>query len=232
MDLSNSIKLWSPDDRPREKLIEKGAQALSDAELIAILIGSGNRNETAVELARRILSTMGNNLDQLGKMNLSDLKQFKGMGEVKSLIVLAAMELGRRRRASETKARARIKCSADAYECFLEPMADLTHEEFWLICTNRAQHILATRKISEGGLSATVADPKKIFRIALECNATSIIVGHNHPSGEVEPSAQDDQLTWRLRNAGKMLDCTLLDHIIVTNHAYYSYADEIRLEEP
>ncbi len=232
MDISNSIKLWSPDDRPREKLLEKGAHALSDAELIAILIASGNRNETAVELARRILSSVENNLDQLGKMNLSDLKQFKGMGEVKSLTVLAAMELGKRRRASQTKAKSSITCSADAYERFLEHMSDLMHEEFWLICTNRAQHILATRKVSEGGLSATVADPKKIFRIALEYNASSIIVGHNHPSGEVTPSSQDDQLTWRLRNAGKMLDCTLLDHIIVTNHSYYSYADEVRMEQP
>jgi DNA repair protein RadC len=231
MDPSNSIKLWSPDDRPREKLLEKGAHSLSDAELMAILIGSGNRNETSVELARRILSSVGNNLDQLGKLNLSDLKQFKGMGDVKSLILLAAMELGKRRRSTEVKAKARITCSADAYERFLEPMSDLMHEEFWLICTNRAQQVLATRKVSEGGLSATVADPKKIFRIALEHNASSIIVGHNHPSGEVKPSTQDDQLTWRLRNAGKMLDCALLDHIIVTNHSYYSYADEVRLEE-
>lgn len=223
---SKGIKSWSEDDRPREKLSGKGPGALSDAELLAILIGSGSRSETAVELSRRILKSVGNDLIALGNLSLKDLQKFKGMGEAKSVAVLAALELARRRRAVEAKQSNSVISSQIAYEMLLQHMDNLQHEEFWVIALNRKMQLLGIKKISEGGLAATVVDPKRVFRSALELNAGSIIVGHNHPSGNTQPSREDDAITKRLKEAGKMLDCTLNDHIIVTNSGYYSYADE------
>lgn len=221
-----SIPTWNLDDRPREKLVSRGAGALSDAELLAILIGSGSRHESAVDLSRRILSSVNNNLVSLGKLSLNDLTRFRGMGEVKSITILAAIELGKRRRAGEFKLDDKIRNSRDVYERFLEYMGDLHHEEFWVMCLSRANKVLAVTKIGEGGLSSTIADPKKVFRIALENHAASIIVAHNHPSGQLHPSQEDNKLTERLRHGASMMECPLLDHIIVTDHGYYSYADE------
>ncbi len=226
MEELKSIKSWSVNDRPREKLLAKGVSSLSDAELMAILIGSGSREETAVDLTRKILKSIDNDLVELGKLGLKQLMTFKGMGEAKSVSILAALELGRRRRAGEFKKDNKIRNSKDVYERFLEFMNDLPHEEFWVMCLSRAQNVLAIGKIGEGGLSSTIADPKKVFRLALENNAASIIVAHNHPSGNLRPSAEDDKLTQRLRQNGTLMECPLLDHLIVTDVGYYSYADE------
>ncbi|MDZ4822301.1 MAG: DNA repair protein RadC [Flavobacteriales bacterium] len=220
------IKTWSPDDRPREKLMSKGQLALSDAELLAILIGSGSSKESAVELSRRILLSVNGSLDELGKLSLADLMKFHGMGEAKSVTVLAALEFARRRRVQESPAKDKIVSSRDAYERFLQVMGDIAHEEFWAIYLNRANKILSMKKVGEGGTSATIVDPKKIFQGALESKACSVVVGHNHPSGNLQPSSQDKQLTSRLVQAGKVMDCPLTDHIIVTNSAYFSFADE------
>ncbi len=226
MDHLKGIKTWSEEDRPREKMLTKGASALSDAELMAILIGSGSRTESAVDLCRRMLKTVDHDLWKLGKMSLKDLTTFRGMGPVKALTLMAAVELGKRRRAGEFKADHQIRGSRDVYERFLEYMSDLRHEEFWVMCLNRSNNVLCIGKIGEGGLSSVVADPKKVFRLALENNAASIIVAHNHPSGNKNPSTEDNKLTEKLQMNGKMLECPLLDHIIVTDSGYYSYADD------
>lgn len=225
MDSLKSIKTWNTDDRPREKLIARGTQALSDAELIAILIGSGSRNESAVELSRRILQSTGNDLVALGNVSLNELCKFKGMGEAKSVTVLAALELSKRRRSAEARNQTAVASSAQAYELFLQHLDGLKHEEFWMMGLNRKLNLIGLRKISEGGLAATIVDVKKIFRIALEMNSGSIIVGHNHPSGHTAPSKEDDGLTKRIKDAGKILDCNLCDHIIVSDTNYFSYAD-------
>jgi DNA repair protein RadC len=226
MDDIRSIKKWSPDDRPREKLLNKGAMALSDAELLSILIGTGTREQSAVDIARKILNSVHHDLHELGKLGLSDFKRFHGMGEAKSVTLLASFELGKRRRAMEFKKGNSVRNSREVYERFLEHMSNLKHEEFWVMCLSRSQQVLSVNKIGEGGLSATVADPKKVFRIALENNAACIIVAHNHPSGNLQPSQEDNKLTNRLRENGSMMDCPLLDHLVVTDHGYYSYADE------
>jgi DNA repair protein RadC len=226
MDDTRSIKSWSPDDRPREKLLNKGAMALSDAELLSILIGTGTREHSAVDIARKILISVNHDLYALGKLGLHDFKRFHGMGEAKSVTLLAAIELGKRRRAMEFKRDNCVRNSREVYERFLEHMSNLKHEEFWVMCLSRSQQVISVNKIGEGGLSATVADPKKVFRIALENNAACIIVAHNHPSGNLQPSQEDNKLTNRLRENGSMMDCPLLDHLVVTDHGYYSYADE------
>lgn len=231
MEEIKGIKSWSPDDRPREKLLLKGASALTDAELLAILIGSGSRDESAVDLSRKILKSVGNELQGMGSLSIHDLKRFRGMGEAKSVTVVAAIELGRRRRASEFKQASKIRNSRDVYERFLEHMSNLPHEEFWVMCLTRAQNVVDISRVGEGGLSSTIADPKKVFRLALENNAASIIVAHNHPSGNLQPSAEDNKLTARLRQNGTLMECPLLDHIIVTDAGYYSYADEGTLQE-
>lgn len=220
------MRNWSPDDRPREKMLGKGASALSDAELLAILIGTGTREESALDISRRILQSLGNDLLALGSLSQKELMRFKGMGEAKSVTLLAAIELGRRRRAGEFKKDNRIRNSREVYERFLEFMGDLKHEEFWVMCLSRAQQVLAVSKIGEGGLSSTIADPKKVFRVALENNAASIIVAHNHPSGNLQPSPEDNKLTNRLVQNGVMMECPVLDHLVVTDIGYYSYADE------
>jgi len=226
MDDLKNIKSWSPDDRPREKMLAKGASALSDAELLAILIGTGTREESALDISRKILKSVGNDLFSMGGITLKELVQFRGVGEAKAVVLLSALELGKRRRAGEFKKENRIRNSRDVYERFLEHMSNLKHEEFWVMSLSRAQQVIAMNKIGEGGLSSTIADPKKVFRIALENNAASIIVAHNHPSGNLQPSPEDNKLTNRLRENGTMMECPLIDHLVVTDNGYYSYADD------
>lgn len=226
-----SLKHWAESDRPRERLLSQGAQVLSDAELIAILLGSGTREESAVDLARRILHATGNHLSSIGKLTWADLSQYKGMGQAKSATLLAALELGRRRRQAEAMERKAVTTSLHAYEHLVGHMGDLSHEEFWILLLNRANHVVGLRKVSEGGLHATVVDLKKVFGIAFESKASSIIAAHNHPSGQLKPSDDDKRLTRRLFQCGKLLDCPLLDHLIITAHGYYSFSDEHALEE-
>lgn len=226
---SISIKSWAEDDRPREKLMLKGQSALSDAELLAILLGSGSRNESAVDLAKRILAKAENNLSLLGKMTLADLKTFKGMGEAKAVTVLAAMELGRRRKQSDVRDRIQISSSKDVFEIMEPQLADLPHEEFWIILLNRSNKIIRKECISRGGITGTIADLRLIFKPAVESLATGLIVCHNHPSGNIKPSDADISLTRKIRDAGALLDIQLLDHLIIAEKAYYSFADEGRL---
>jgi DNA repair protein RadC len=220
------IKQWAEDDRPREKLLMKGKAALTDAELIAILMRSGNNSESAVELARRILSSVSNSLPELSRLNYSDLCTFKGVGEAKALSIIAALELGNRRRMSEVIQRQRITCSKDVFELFSPLLSDSRYEEFWLLFLNRANGIMGYKPVSEGGVTGTVADPKKIFRMALENNAVNIILCHNHPSGNCKPSEQDHAVTRELSQAGKFLQLAVLDHVIIAGNQYFSFADE------
>ncbi|MCF8368345.1 MAG: DNA repair protein RadC [Bacteroidales bacterium] len=220
------IREWAEDDRPREKMLLKGSQSLSDAELIAILIGSGSRNESAVDLSKRILKSSNDNLLELSKLNVAELKKFKGIGEAKAISIIAALELGKRRRGAEALDRKKITSSRDVFEYFASIIGDSTFEAFYILLLNRANKVLRHIQISEGGVTGTVADPKKIFKMALENNATSIILCHNHPSGSVNPSTQDITLTKKLKNAGDMLDIPVLDHLIIGEEKYYSFADE------
>ena len=221
-----TIKSWAEEDRPREKLLLKGKHVLSDAELIAILIGSGNAEETAVELSKRILSKVENNLSELAKMSLQDLVEFKGIGEAKALSVIAALELGRRRKETVVLKREKITSSQDASAIFQPLLGDLHHEEFWMLFLNRANLVMGKQKVSAGGMSGTVVDPKIVFKAALDQKASSIILCHNHPSGNLKPSEQDIRLTKNLAEAGKMLEISVLDHVIVSNSGFFSFADE------
>ncbi|WP_207427875.1 DNA repair protein RadC [Pedobacter sp. SYSU D00535] len=221
-----TIKSWAEEDRPREKLLSQGRRSLSDAELIAILIGSGNREETAVELSRRILYSFDNDLDKLGRLSVNELSKFKGIGEAKAITIMAALELGRRRRESEKPQLSKITGSRDIYQLLNRYFSDLNHEEFWILLLNRANGVLSRHLISKGGQSGTIADPKIIFKSALENNAASIILAHNHPSGNLKPSQADISLTRKLREAGSFLDIAVLDHLIFTNSSYFSFADE------
>jgi DNA repair protein RadC len=221
-----SIKSWAEEDRPREKLSAQGRRALSDAELIAILIGSGSRSESAVELSKRILHHYGNDLNNLGKASISELSRFKGIGEAKAISIIAALEVGRRRNDTETIVTDTVGCSKDAYNLMRRHLMDLNHEEFWVLLLNRSNKIISKELISKGGLSGTIADPKIIFNVALQRNAAYIFLLHNHPSGNLKPSQLDIDLTKKIANAGKLLDLPVLDHLIITNDGYYSFADE------
>ncbi len=221
-----SIKNWASDDRPREKLLNKGIDSLSDAELIAILIGSGNRKESAVELSKRILSDTQNNLNNLAKLNVNELQKFKGIGEAKAISIIAALEIGKRRKISEVIERKKIRNSKDIFQIFGHKLGDLPYEEFWLILMNRANKIMEIKKISSGGVSGTVIDIKIILKAAIEKTASSIIVCHNHPSGNTKPSNSDISITKKLKDACKTIDVSLLDHVIVSYSDYYSFADE------
>jgi len=221
-----SIKEWSLEDRPREKLLNKGISTLSDAELIAIIIRMGTRDESAVELAKRILNSVENNLNELGKLSVEDLQKYKGMGEAKAIGIVAALELGRRRKLSESMARKKIASSKDIYDIFHPLLADLPNEEFWIILLNRSNKIIERQKISQGGISGTVTDIRIILKIALEKLASSLILCHNHPSGNPKPSEADITITNKIKESGKLMDISLLDHIIVTDGYYYSFADE------
>jgi DNA repair protein RadC len=221
-----SIRQWAEDDRPREKMLLKGKSALSDAELIAILINSGNKNESAVDLAKRILHDAGDNLLQLSKLSIGDLMKYRGMGEAKAISIMAALELGKRRRESEALEKIKLTSSRDAFELIQSDLTDLTHEEFWLLLLNNAQQLIRKVCISQGGFTGTVADPKKIFKLALENSACHVILAHNHPSGNLKPSDNDIKLTKKLKEAGAFLEMPVLDHIIVGEEKYFSFADE------
>lgn len=221
-----TIKSWAEEDRPREKLLNAGRRALSDAELVAILIGSGSRQETAVELSKRILHSLDNDLDKLGKLSVTELSKFRGIGEAKAISIIAALELGRRRKDTETREIVKISCSRDIFELMQRHFSDLNHEEFRILLLNRANKVLSTHLISKGGQAGTVADPKIIFQIALEHHAASVILTHNHPSGNLKPSQADISLTQKLCSAGTMLDISVLDHLIFTDSGYFSMADE------
>ena len=221
-----SIKSWKEDDRPREKLVQKGRVALSDAELIAILIGSGSPNESAVALSQRILASVNNNLNQLGKASLSDLTQFKGIGEAKAITIIAAMELGRRRRAEEALDLKKISSSNSVFEILQPLIGELPHEEFWILYLNNSNKVIKTAQLSKGGITGTLVDVRLVFKEALQLGAVGIILAHNHPSGTLKPSQADISLTKKLKNAGDGLDIKVLDHLIVTEKAYFSFADE------
>lgn len=228
MDYNNrlNIKSWAEEDRPREKFAAKGKNALSDAELIAILIGSGNREETAVELAKRILASVNSNLNSLGKLDLNSLMEFKGVGEAKAISIAAALELGRRRKLTDSEKKVKIQSSKDAFEQVHGFLSDLSHEEFWVILLDRANQVIGIKNISKGEVSGTVADARLIFKPAIERLASAIILCHNHPSGNMTASRADIQLTKKMVEAGKNLDISVLDHLIIGNNVYYSLADE------
>ncbi len=221
-----TIKQWAEDDRPREKLLRQGVRSLSDVELLAILIGSGTRNETAVELARRILSAAGNNLGELARLDVAGLKMHKGIGEAKALTVIAAMELGRRRSDSNVLSREVISSSKDAFLVFQPLLTDLVHEEFWIALLNRSNKVIAREKISQGGIAGTVIDVRLIMKTAIEMLASAIILCHNHPSGNLRPSEQDLDITRKIGAAGKLMDVKVLDHIIIADNGYLSFSDE------
>ncbi len=222
-----SIKNWALEDRPREKLLSKGIASLSNAELIAILIGSGNREESAVDVSKRILNDVSNNLNELGKLTIEKLmRDYRGVGEAKAISIVAAMELGRRRKLSEIKEKSKISSSRDVYDLMHPILADLPHEEFWIVLLNRANKVISTQKISQGGIAGTVIDSKLIMKAAIDQLASSIILCHNHPSGNKLPSMQDKNITKKIREAGIIMDIPILDHIIVTENGFYSFADE------
>ena len=220
------VKAWAEDDRPREKLLNKGKTALSDAELLAILLNTGSRNETVVDLAKRILGSVNNDLVSLSRMSHKELTQFKGMGPAKAVTLAAALELGRRRRESEAAQKVKISSSKDAFEYLAPLLSDLTHEEFWILLLNRANKVIGKHRVGAGGFTGTVADPRIIFKTALEHSAVALILSHNHPSGNLKPSMEDINLTKKLNEAGKFLDIPILDHLIIGESSYYSFADE------
>ncbi|MFL5752033.1 MAG: DNA repair protein RadC [Bacteroidia bacterium] len=221
-----NLKSLALDDRPREKLIGKGRHALSDAELLAILLGSGSRNETAVQLAQRMLNEQQNNLNNMAQLNLNDLKKYRGIGEAKAITIAAALELGRRRKEAGTPEKIKIQSSRDAYNALSANLIDQPHEEFWMLLLNRQNKIIKHEFISRGGVSGTIVDAKLVFKPALEQTASGIILAHNHPSGNLKPSNEDMSLTKKLKEAGKLLDISILDHLIISDNSYYSFADE------
>jgi len=221
-----NIKSWSPEDRPREKLLLKGTSALSDAELIAILIGSGTAKLSAVDVAKKVLAHVENNLDSLAKLSVKELMKAKGIGEAKAITIVAALELGRRRKDQSPEEKPKIESSKNAFDLIQGELIDLPHEEFWVILLNRANRLIKKKRISEGGVSGTVADPKIIFKFAVEELASGIIVAHNHPSGNLKPSDSDIILTKKLKEAGKVLEISLLDHLIIAHNGYFSFTDE------
>jgi DNA repair protein RadC len=221
-----NIKDWAVEDRPREKLLAKGARHLTDAELIAILISSGNINETAVELAKRILTATDNNLNNLGRKGIDFLKTFNGIGEAKAVSIVAALELGKRRKNAETPDKSKITGSKDAADFFIPLLGDLNHEEFWVMLLNRGNKIIDTFMVSQGGISGTVIDVRLILKKAIEKLASSLILCHNHPSGTMQASNADRKITSKINNAAKIMDITVLDHVIIGQNSYLSFADE------
>ena len=222
----STIKNWSPEDRPREKLILKGKAALSDAELVAILIGSGTPTISAVDLSKKILGNVDNNLHELARLTVKDLTKVKGIGEAKAITIVAALELGRRRKELETHERPKVTSSKDAYELLKSELIDIPHEEFWILLLNRANRVVKKSQVSQGGVSGTVADPKIIFKMALDELASGIILAHNHPSGNLSASQSDLDLTRKLKEGGKLLEVQVLDHLILAGQKYFSFADE------
>jgi len=221
-----NIKEWAVEDRPREKLLSKGARHLTDAELIAILIGSGNLEETAVELSKRILASTDNNLNELGRKEVDFLQSFNGIGEAKAVTIVAALELGKRRKDADVFNKSQIKGSKDAADFFQPVIGDLNHEEFWVMLLNRGNKILDTFMVSQGGISGTIIDVRLILKRALEKLASSIILCHNHPSGTLMTSDADRNITSKIIKAAQIMDITVLDHIIIGHNKYLSFADE------
>ena len=221
-----TIKYWALDDRPREKLISKGKTALSNAELIAILIGSGNREESAVGLSKRILKSTNSNLNELAKLSLEKLTEFKGIGEAKAVSIITALELGKRTQLAVALEKPKITCSKDVSNIMQHIIGNLEHEEFWVLFLNNSNKVVAKSQISKGGLTATIVDIRLVFKRALELASVGIIVCHNHPSGKLQPSNADKNLTQKIKEAGITLDIKLLDHLIITEKAYFSFADE------
>ena len=222
-----TIREWSEDDRPREKMLRKGTSSLSDAELLAILIGSGNRDESAVELARRIMRECDDNINELARLTIADLcKKFKGIGEAKAITIKAALELGKRRKTSDFLERKQILSSRDLFELFEPLLIDLVHEEFWIVFMNGANKVLSTHKLTQGGIQQTIVDVPLLLKMSLERLAQSIAVAHNHPSGQNKPSSEDENITRRIKQGCDAIGIRLLDHIIVARGKYYSFADE------
>ena len=223
---SISIKNWSQNDQPREKLRDKGKSILSDAELVAILLGSGNRNESAVALSQRILASVNHNLNALGKLSLKQLTEFKGIGEAKAISIMAAMELGRRRRDVEAFKKQKISSSATVFELMQPIIGELPHEEFWIIYLNNSNKVIQKNQLSKGGITGTIVDVRLVLKNALEVGAVGLILAHNHPSGTLKPSKSDKNLTQKLKIAAGSLDIKVLDHLIITEKAYFSFTDE------
>ncbi|TGV02036.1 RadC family protein [Flavivirga rizhaonensis] len=226
---SFSIKNWSQDDQPREKLFYKGREVLSDAELVAILIGSGNKDESAVALCKRILASVDNNLSELGKLSIMQLMEFKGIGEAKAISIAAALELGRRRRIEDALERSKITSSRSAFELMQPKIGELKHEEFWIIYLNNSNKVIQKNQLSKGGITGTLVDVRLVLKNALEVGATGLILAHNHPSGTLRPSESDKQITKKLKKAAQSIDIKVLDHLIITEKAYFSFSDETLL---
>jgi DNA repair protein RadC len=222
-----TIREWAEDDRPREKMLRKGSQSLSDAELLAILIGSGSRNETVVELSRRILHDCHDNLNELAQMSIADLcKRFKGIGEAKAITIVAALEIGKRRKMSETLERKKITSSGHLFDLFEPVLIDLVHEEFWVGLLNGANKVIEIKRLTQGGTRQTVVDIPMLLKMALEKSAQSVVVAHNHPSGQNRPSPEDDKITKLIKSGCEAIGISFLDHIIIARGSYYSFADE------
>jgi DNA repair protein RadC len=223
--MSLKITEWAVEDRPRERLWQKGPSSLSDAELIAILIGSGTRNKSAVDLAHELLALADNSLHELGKLSVSGIKKLKGIGEAKAVTIAAALELGRRRKMAEAAENPQIRSSADVFNIFSPLMEDLPHEEFWILFLNRANKVQGRMKISQGGVSGTVTDVRIVMKKAIETLASGLVICHNHPSGNNSPSDADIRITQKIKEAGALMDIQLLDHLIICGKNYYSFAD-------
>ena len=223
--MSLKITEWAVEDRPREKLIQKGTANLSDAELLGILISSGTREKSAVDLGRELLNMVDNNLNLLGKLTISDLTKLRGIGTARAVTISAALELGRRRKLSELPDVTQIKCSKDVADIFQPLLSDLSHEEFWVLFLNRSNKVINRMRLSQGGISGTVTDVRIILKRAIECLASGIIVCHNHPSGNLNPSESDTKITQKIKEAGNLMEIQLLDHLIISDKDYYSFAD-------
>jgi DNA repair protein RadC len=216
---------WAVEDRPREKLIQKGTNSLSDAELLGILISSGTKEKSAVDLGRELLVAANNNLNSLGKLTITDLKKIHGIGPARAVTIAAALELGRRRKLAETPEIPQIKCSKDVFNLLSPLLSDLPHEEFWILFLNRSNKVINRMKLSQGGISGTVTDVRMVMKKAIEYLASGIIVCHNHPSGNLNPSESDTRITQKIKEAGNIMDIQLLDHLIISEKDYYSFAD-------
>jgi DNA repair protein RadC len=223
------ITEWAESDRPREKLLEKGSSSLSDAELVAILIGSGTVSMSAVDLSRQILASVNNDLHKLSLLSIKELQKFKGIGEAKAITIVSALELGRRRKEQEAIQKPRITCSKEAYELLKSDLLYLPHEEFWIVYLNRSNFVLKKQKIGQGGMTGTIADPRIVFKAAIEHSASVIVLAHNHPSGNTNPSKADIELTAKFKECGKLLDIHVSDHLIITDNGYYSFADNEKM---
>jgi DNA repair protein RadC len=223
--MSLKITDWAVEDRPREKLYQKGTSSLSDAELLAILIGSGTRKRSAVDLGRELLSSVNNNLNSLAKLTIADLTKINGIGNARAITIAAALEIGRRRKLAEVPEMPQIKCSRDVFDLLSPVLSDLPHEEFWILFLNRSNKVINRMKLSQGGISGTVTDVRIVMKRAIEYLASGIIVCHNHPSGNLNPSESDTRITSKIKEAGNIMDIQLLDHLIISDKEYYSFAD-------